>query len=108
MNAMVLIVGAALVVEGLVQILKGFVPEQTNVPSWLWPVTSACIGVLLCVLGNIDLLVAAGLTLSVPGVGAVMTGFMISRGASFVHDWWGKFQGQKVTGVPEGTDKQGE
>ena len=78
----------AVVVEGLIQVIKNWVPSGTSVPGWVWPVVGAVIGVALCLLANVDLLHLAGVDLKLPPVGMVLTGLLISRGASFVHDLW--------------------
>ena len=86
---------AAILVEGLVQVVKTWVPEGIVEPGGLWPVVSAVFGVVLCVLGKLDILHIAGIRLEVPLVGALLTGVLISRGASFIHDLWAKVQGKE-------------
>lgn len=81
----------AMVVEALVEVIKSWVPGAVVPPEWLWPVTSAALAIALCILAEVDVVEIAGITLHVPAVGEVMTGVLISRGASFVHDLWGKF-----------------
>lgn len=97
MEAIVIIFIAAVIVEALLQVVKSWVPENRTSPGWLWPVSGAVLGMGLCLLGRIDLLSAAGITLTVPVVGELLTGILISRGASFVHDLWDKIRGQKGT-----------
>lgn len=66
---------------------KTWVAEAVT-PNWLWPVTSACLGVIVCVLADVDVFALLDVNLKVPVVGSVMSGVLISRGASFVHDLW--------------------
>lgn len=47
---------------------------------------SAILGILLCVLANVDFFALVGVELSIPIVGVVLSGLLVSRGANFVHD----------------------
>ena len=47
---------------------------------------SAILGILLCVLANVDFFALVGVELSIPIVGIVLSGLLVSRGANFVHD----------------------
>ncbi len=86
----------AVAVEALIQVIKGWLPSNVQVPSWLWPALGAALGVALCLLANVDLLKLAGVDLRSPPVGMVLTGMLISRGASFVHDLWARVNGQRT------------
>ena len=88
MEAIMLVLMAAMILEALLQVVKGWVPENRTPPGWTWQVAGAGLGVLICLLGNVDLLKEAGLYLRVEWLGEVLTGVLISRGASFVHDLW--------------------
>lgn len=88
MEAMFMVLLIAVLVEAIVQAIKAGVPEGAAVPAWLWPAVSAGLGVLLCVLAGVDAFAVLGVGLSIPAVGCVLTGVLVSRGASFVHDIW--------------------
>lgn len=90
---------AAMLVEALVQVIKGWVPADVSVPSWLWPVLSAIFGVALCELAGIDAMAALGLSIEQPIVGAALTGILISRGSNFTHDLWDRVKRGKTTGA---------
>ena len=47
---------------------------------------SAILGILLCILANVDFFELVGVELSIPIVGVVLSGLLVSRGANFVHD----------------------
>ena len=47
---------------------------------------SAILGILLCILANVDFFALVGVELSIPIVGVVLSGLLVSRGANFVHD----------------------
>lgn len=51
---------------------------------------SLILAILICILGNIDIFPVVGITLSVPAIGAAMTGIIVSRGANFVNDLFTK------------------
>ena len=51
------------------------------------------VSILICVLVGIDLFSLLGLTMSVPYVGSVLTGILMSRGANFIHDLFNKING---------------
>lgn len=97
METITIVLVMAVLVEAIVQVIKGWVPESANTPAWLWPVVGAVLGVGVCVTASVDVFVLLGITLSVPLVGPVVTGILISRGASFVHDLWGKIKGEGMT-----------
>ena len=80
----------AVTVEALIQVIKGWLPAGASVATWVWPVVGAAIGVVLCLLADVDLLRLAGVDFKVPAAGMVSTGLLISRGASFVHDFWAR------------------
>ncbi|SHJ56105.1 hypothetical protein SAMN02745163_02146 [Clostridium cavendishii DSM 21758] len=47
------------------------------------------VGVLLCILTKADILSMVGFDVSIPIVGEVLTGLLISRGANFINDLYG-------------------
>lgn len=52
------------------------------------------IGILICALAKIDIFPIVNLTISIPVVGSILTGIIVSRGANFVHDLFSKIQGK--------------
>ncbi|MGM9543576.1 MAG: hypothetical protein ACI3T9_01200 [Romboutsia timonensis] len=54
---------------------------------------SLVISILLCVLTKIDIFPIVGLTISIPIIGSVLTGIIVSRGANFVNDLFTKLKG---------------
>lgn len=87
---------AAFILEAVIQVIKGWVSEDKQTPGWVWQIVGAILGVLLCLLGNVDMLKQAGLPLFVPYVGQVLTGILISRGASFIHDVWDRINNGNI------------
>lgn len=74
---------AALVCEALMETIKT-IYEQGKV-NWN-RVLAILLGILVCMAFNIDLFTLLGFVSSVPFIGTILTGIMISRGANFVHD----------------------
>lgn len=96
MESIIHVLLVALVVEAVVEVLKYCLPknekEGLNIPVWTWPLVSIALGVALCLLGGVDMLSEAGLWLSVPYVGQVLTGVLVSRGSNFIHELWKKIK----------------
>lgn len=99
MDAMLVVIVLAVLVEGIVQVVKTWTPEGANLPTWLWPVVSAGVGVVVCVAASVDVFTLLDISLSVPVLGAILTGVLISRGASFVHDLWNRVRGESLRGI---------
>jgi hypothetical protein len=88
----------AILVEAIVEYGKLiFVSKSIN-----WKqVASLAIGVALAVLANIDLLAAVGVTFTVPFVGVVLTGIILSRGPGYVADFLKLIQTAKTQTIPD-------
>ena len=73
----------AATVEAVWETLKMFWQEgKLNIDR----VGSAVLGILLCVLADVNFFAIVGIELSIPIVGVVLSGLLVSRGANFVHD----------------------
>ena len=73
----------AATVEAVWETLKMFWQEgKLNVDR----IGSAILGIVLCVLAEVNFFAIVGIELSVPIVGLVLSGLLVSRGANFVHD----------------------
>ena len=79
-----------ILVEAIVQVFKAGVPETVTSPSWMWPVVSSVIGVVMCIAAHVDALSALGVEITVPFIGQAVTGLLVSRGSNFLHDIWKK------------------
>ena len=82
------LVGAA-IGEALWQTLKMvWEPDATKKAGKFHPdkLGVLAIGILISFGANLDLFAAVGIPLSIPYVGVILTGVLISRGAGFVHD----------------------
>jgi hypothetical protein len=90
--ALVLLFG--ILVEAIIQVAKGWVPETASVPGWLWPVVSAALGVAMCATAGVDALSALGVEISMPFIGRAVTGLLVSRGSNFLHDLWDRINGE--------------
>lgn len=57
------------------------------------------VGVLLAVGMQIDLFATLGCPFSIPWMGMILTGVLLSRGSNFIHDLLGKMAGTKSEGT---------
>ena len=55
---------------------------------------SLVLGVVVCLLAQIDIFPIVGLNMAVPFVGSIFTGIIVSRGANFVNDLFKKLKGE--------------
>lgn len=53
------------------------------------------ISVLICILAKIDIFPIVNLSVSIPVIGSIFTGIIVSRGANFIHDLFNKISGDK-------------
>ena len=56
---------------------------------------SLILGIVICVFAGLDVFKIVGIGLSIPILGSVLTGIIVSRGANFVNDLFTKLQGGK-------------
>lgn len=93
MEVIALALALAIITEGIVEYLGA------PIPSAYKPYAAAVLGILVCVAYNADVLALLGQP-SVPYVGAVLTGVMVSRGASYVNDLVSKLGVVPVPAAP--------
>lgn len=78
----VFVAGAS--VEALWQTLKMFWQDgKMNINN----IATAILGIFICLYADIDFFKLVGLEFSVPIVGLVLSGLIVSRGANFIHDF---------------------
>lgn len=53
---------------------------------------SLVISVLICVVANVDIFPVVGVSMSIPFIGSILTGIVVSRGANFVDDLFSKLK----------------
>lgn len=80
MQTFALIFVLVVIVEALIEYFGG------PIPSAYKPYAAAALGVLLCLAYGADLLALLGYGASVPFVGSVLTGLLISRGSNVFND----------------------
>ena len=74
---------AAIVIEGLITYGKTLVVDH----KIQWPVVASMgLGILCAVVFGIDLFAMAGIEATVPYVGMVLTGVLMSRGSNYLFD----------------------
>ena len=81
------IIVLALIVEGIVTNLKFlWSKEEFSISRLVALIVSICIAILT----NADLFSLVNLPVSIPYIGAGLTGIVVSSGANFVYDLWDK------------------
>ena len=56
---------------------------------------SLVISIIICVIANVDIFPVVGVSMSIPFIGSILTGIVVSRGANFVNDLFTKLKGVK-------------
>lgn len=80
----------AILVEAIWENLKSIWEGGFNINR----LGSLALAILICILTKIDLFAIVGITLSIPIVAQILTGIIVSRGANFVNDLFGKIRGE--------------
>lgn len=88
MNALVLAVVIAIIVEALIEYAKtiGKAVMNKQYKTAATQLAAIAIGVGLCAAADVDLFAALGIVFSIKAIGVVLTGIFASRGANFVSD----------------------
>lgn len=82
----------AFLVEALIQTIKPIYDKQTG---WnMDKIVSIVIGIVVCLVTNVDLFAELGFVVAVPYLGSILTGVIASRGSNFVHDIFKFVQGK--------------
>ena len=87
-----LIISAVLIIEQIVEQVKRIINEGK--PNW-YALGASGLGILVAVLGQLDLFEAAGVSFIVPYFGEVLSGFLFGAGSGIVHDLIGALKGEK-------------
>ena len=59
---------------------------------------SLVVAILICALTNVDIFPIIGVPITIPYIGAILTGIIVSRGANFVNDLFTKLSASKKGG----------
>ena len=93
MEVLLAVVSIAVLIQAIVEGVKGALSK------WDW--ISLALGTVLCPLAGIDAFALLGVPLSTPfapwvgsGLGAVLTGGRVGRGAAAVYDVWRRIKGE--------------
>ena len=85
--SIVTIITIALLVEAIWETLKMVWQEgKINVNT----IGALIVGIGVSILAKIDIFAMQGISLSIPLIGWVLTGILMSRGANFIHDLFNK------------------
>lgn len=89
------IIVLALIVEGIVTNLKFLWSKEEFSISRL---VALVVSILIAILTNADLFSLVSLPVSIPFIGAGLTGVLVSSGANFIYDLWDKLTSLKKEG----------
>lgn len=99
LNGIALVLFLAIVVEKLVQVFKDVVYALPYLPDKFRPLTlellSLGCGLLLAFQTNINALELINVKTADPGIGVVITGLVIGKGANFAHDFFDLYNKNK-------------
>ena len=85
--SIVTIITIALLVEAIWETLKMVWQEgKININT----IGALIVGIGVSILAKIDIFAMQGISLSIPLVGWILTGILMSRGANFIHDLFNK------------------
>ena len=91
--SIVTIITIALLVEAVWETLKMVWQEgKINVNT----IGALIVGIAVSILAKIDIFAMQGITLSIPLIGWILTGILMSRGANFIHDLFNKLGDKEV------------
>lgn len=91
--SIVTIITIALLVEAIWETLKMVWQEgKINVNT----IGALIVGIVVSILAKIDIFAMQGITLSIPLIGWILTGILMSRGANFIHDLFNKLGDKEV------------
>lgn len=91
--SIVTIITIALLVEAIWETLKMVWQEgKININT----IGALIVGIAVSILAKIDIFAMQGITLSIPLIGWILTGILMSRGANFIHDLFNRLGGKEV------------
>lgn len=91
--SIVTIITVALLVEAIWETLKMVWQEgKININT----IGALIVGIAVSILAKIDIFAMQGITLSIPLIGWILTGILMSRGANFIHDLFNKLGDKEV------------
>ena len=91
--SIVTIITIALLVEAVWETLKMVWQEgKISVNT----IGALIVGIAVSILAKIDIFAMQGITLSIPLIGWILTGILMSRGANFIHDLFNKLGDKEV------------
>ena len=91
--SIVTIITIALLVEAIWETLK-MVWQEGKIS--INTIGALIVGIAVSILAKIDIFAMQGITLSIPLIGWVLTGILMSRGANFIHDLFNKLGDKEV------------
>ena len=91
--SIVTIITIALLVEAIWETLK-MVWQEGKIS--INTIGALIVGIAVSILAKIDIFAMQGITLSIPLIGWILTGILMSRGANFIHDLFNRLGDKEV------------
>lgn len=82
----------AIVIEGVITYIKEIFVNKTV--AWQ-QILGIVLGIVVAIAYNADLFALFGLTSTIPFVGSILTGILLSRGSNYIFDLVKQLQGYK-------------
>lgn len=80
----------AILVEAIWENIKTIWEDGININR----IGALFLAILISILAKVDVFAMVGITLAFPMVSYILTGIVVSRGANFVNDLFGKIRGE--------------
>ena len=80
----------AILVEAIWENIKTIWEDGININR----IGALFLAILISILAKVDVFAMVGITLAFPMVSYILTGIVVSRGANFVNDLFGKLRGE--------------
>ncbi len=91
-SVIITVIMLAIVVQFVVDIIKGIIPILEIGTFKLSPVYALIVGIILAIVYNVNIMAGLGFVGNAEIVGQIVTGLVVSGGSSFVHELFSKLR----------------
>ena len=98
MQTIVLILVLAITVEALIQYSKTIIEmlEKKQYKTFATQLTAILLSVFICFAAGVDLYTLVGVSFTVPWLGMLLTGIVVSRGSNYTSDFIARLQNPDI------------
>lgn len=98
MQTIVLILVLAITVEALIQYSKTIIEmlEKKQYKTFATQLTAILLSVFICFAAGVDLYTLVGVSFTVPWLGTLLTGIVVSRGSNYTSDFIKRLQNPDI------------